>query len=58
MSFAIVCVLVAGLMPFVAVGVAKWNRGYDNRDPRGWEEASEARRQALQYLNDFESGRR
>ncbi|MDX2219403.1 MAG: MAPEG family protein [Burkholderiales bacterium] len=57
MSFAIVCVLVAGLMPFVAVGVAKWNRGYDNRDPRGWEDklAGRARRAHSAHLNSFEA---
>lgn len=57
MSFAIACVLFAGLMPFVAVGVAKWNRGYDNRDPRGWEDklAGRARRAHSAHLNSFEA---
>lgn len=57
MSFAIACVLVAGLMPYVAVGVAKWNRGYDNRDPRGWEDrlSGRARRAHSAHLNSFEA---
>lgn len=57
MSFAICCVLIAGLLPYVAVGVAKWNPGYDNRDPRGWEEqlSGRARRAHSAHLNSFEA---
>jgi hypothetical protein len=30
-------ILVAGLMPVVCAGIAKWGvKGYDNRDPRAW----------------------
>lgn len=57
MSFAICCVLIAGLLPYVAVGMAKWQRGYDNRDPRGWEErlSGRARRAHSAHLNSFEA---
>ncbi|MBL8517444.1 MAG: MAPEG family protein [Betaproteobacteria bacterium] len=57
MTFAICCVLIAGLLPYVAVGMAKWDRGYDNRDPRGWEEklAGRSRRAHSAHLNSFEA---
>lgn len=57
MSFAICCVLIAGLLPYVTVGMAKWNRGYDNRDPRAWEEklSGRARRAHSAHLNSFEA---
>jgi uncharacterized MAPEG superfamily protein len=57
MTFAICCVLVAGLLPYIAVGIAKWERGYDNRDPRGWEEklAGRSRRAHSAHLNSFEA---
>ena len=34
MTIAYWCVLIAGLLPYVAAGIAKWDRTYDNRDPR------------------------
>lgn len=57
MSFAITCVLIAGLLPFVAVGIAKWQRSYDNRHPRDWEEklAGRKRRAHAAHLNSFEA---
>lgn len=57
MTFAICCVLLSGLLPFVAVGIAKWDRGYDNRDPRGWEESlsGRQRRAHAAHLNSFEA---
>lgn len=57
MSFAICCVLVAGLLPYIAVGMAKWTGGYDNHDPRGWEEklSGRARRAHSAHLNSFEA---
>lgn len=37
MSFAGWMVLVAALLPYVAVGIAKWrDPSYDNANPRGW----------------------
>lgn len=57
MAFAIICVILAGLLPYVAVGMAKWQRGYDNRDPRAWEEklSGRARRAHSAHLNSFEA---
>lgn len=37
MTIAYACILVAALMPYVWVGIAKASgKRYDNRDPRGW----------------------
>jgi uncharacterized MAPEG superfamily protein len=36
MTIALWCVLAAGLLPYVAAGIAKAGAGYDNHDPRGW----------------------
>ncbi len=36
MTIALWCVLAAGLLPYVAAGIAKAGGDYDNRDPRGW----------------------
>ncbi len=36
MTVALWCVLAAGLLPYVAAGIAKADAAYDNRDPRGW----------------------
>lgn len=36
MTVALWCVLAAGLLPYVAAGIAKAGAGYDNHDPRGW----------------------
>ena len=37
MSSAAIAVMVAGLLPIVCAGIAKWKaRGYDNHDPRAW----------------------
>ena len=36
MTSALWCVLVAGLLPYVATTIAKAGVGFDNRDPRGW----------------------
>jgi len=51
-------VLVAGLMPVVCAGVAKWgDKGYDNHQPRSWmarQEGYRARADAAQ-LNSFEA---
>ena len=37
MPLAIVCILLAGLLPIVSTGIAKAGfKGYDNRNPRDW----------------------
>jgi hypothetical protein len=36
MTTAFWCVLIAGLLPYLAVGIAKSGGGYDNRQPREW----------------------
>ena len=57
MTFAICCVLLSGLLPYIAVGIAKWDRKYDNRDPRGWEESLSGRQRRAHsaHLNSFEA---
>jgi uncharacterized MAPEG superfamily protein len=36
MTLALWCVLVAGLLPYVATVIAKAGADFDNRDPRAW----------------------
>lgn len=37
MDTVIICILIAGLLPIVCAGIAKWGfKGYDNREPRAW----------------------
>jgi uncharacterized MAPEG superfamily protein len=36
MTTAFWCVLIAGLLPYLATGIAKSGGGYDNREPREW----------------------
>ena len=51
------CVLIAGLMPFIATLTAKSRRGFDNANPREWlarQEGFRARAHAAQ-LNSFEA---
>jgi uncharacterized MAPEG superfamily protein len=36
MTTALWCVLVAGLLPVLTVGLAKWGPGLDNANPRDW----------------------
>jgi uncharacterized MAPEG superfamily protein len=59
MTLAYWCVLIAALMPYVWVAVAKasGNR-YDNRDPRGWQARQDNPRSNAAYaahLNAFEA---
>ena len=56
MTIALWCVLLAGLMPFVAIGFAKWG-GFDNRNPRDWEARLTGRRSRAHaaHLNSFEA---
>jgi len=36
MPIALWCVLLAGILPVLTVGIAKWRAGYDNGRPRAW----------------------
>jgi uncharacterized MAPEG superfamily protein len=58
MTIAFWCVLVAGLMPYVAVTIAKAGGSrYDNRDPRAWLERQEGFRKRAHnaQANAFEA---
>jgi uncharacterized MAPEG superfamily protein len=58
MTIAIASVLIAGVLPLLCAGVAKWGfRDYDNRDPRAWlarQTGFRARANAAQ-ANSFEA---
>lgn len=57
MSNALWCVLIAGLMPYAAVGLAKAGGGYDNHHPRDWAARLTGLRQRAHaaQLNGFEA---
>jgi uncharacterized MAPEG superfamily protein len=57
MTVAYWCVLVAGLLPYLTVAVAKLRPGYDNRDPRAWLEQQAGWRKLANnaQLNGFEA---
>jgi uncharacterized MAPEG superfamily protein len=58
MTIAIICVLIAMLLPFGTVIIAKWKRGFDNNHPREWLAAqTDGRRKRAHaaHLNHFES---
>ena len=57
MTIAYWCILVAGLMPFVAIGIAKASKNYDNNNPRDWILTRQGRqKRAYQaHLNCFEA---
>ena len=58
MTLADWCVLIAGVLPVVATGIAKWGfRGFDNNNPRAWlgkQTGYRARANAAQQ-NSFEA---
>jgi uncharacterized MAPEG superfamily protein len=58
MNDAVLTVLIAGLLPIVCSGIAKWGaKGYDNQQPREWlaqQEGYRARANAAQH-NSFEA---
>ena len=58
MNKAFLCVLIAGLLPYVCAGAAKWGfRKFDNHNPREWlakQTGFRARANAAQ-ANSFES---
>ena len=59
MTIAFWCVLIAGVMPYVAVGLAKSDRSYlrHNDSPRDWEAnlQGRSRRAHAAHLNSFEA---
>jgi uncharacterized MAPEG superfamily protein len=60
MSIAYWCILIAGLMPVLTVGIAKFgkgSRGYDNNNPRDWlaTRVGRAKRAHAAHLNSFEA---
>ena len=59
MSIAYWCILIAAVLPFVWVGVAKSGApGYNNKDPRGWvakQETYRVRNAYNAHLNAFEA---
>ncbi len=58
MTIAIVCVLIAMLLPFATVGIAKYHRSFDNNRPREWlanQTEGYRKRAHAAHLNHFES---
>ncbi len=57
MTLAYWMVLLAAMLPYLAVGVSKWRRGYDNDAPRvGIEQLPPAKQRAYwAHLNAFEA---
>jgi uncharacterized MAPEG superfamily protein len=58
MSIALWCVVIAALLPFVSVGIAKASGArYDNADPRRWLEQQQGltRRADQAHRNHFEA---
>jgi uncharacterized MAPEG superfamily protein len=57
MTFAFWCILIAGCMPLVAVGIAKWDKRYDNNAPRDWlaQQEGAKKRAYAAHLNSFEA---
>lgn len=59
MTIAFWCVLIAGLLPFAAVGIAKWDKTYlrHNNQPREWEAklTGKGARAHAAHLNTFEA---
>ncbi len=57
MPIAFWCVLIAGVMPYIAVGIAKADKRYDNSAPRDWLATREGakKRAYAAHLNSFEA---
>jgi len=58
MSIAYGCILVAALLPYVWVFIAKRGPGFDNHDPRAWlarQDNPRTRRANAAQLNAFEA---
>lgn len=57
MAIALWCVLIAGLLPYVAAGIAKAGAGFNNAQPRDWlakQDGYRRRANAAQF-NGFET---
>jgi uncharacterized MAPEG superfamily protein len=57
MTIALWCVLMAGLLPYLATMIAKSRRGFDNANPRSWLQGQDGFRQRANsaQLNSFEA---
>lgn len=58
MTIAYWCILIAALLPYIWVAVAKAGPRYDNRDPRGWmakQDNPRAHRAYNAQLNSYET---
>jgi uncharacterized MAPEG superfamily protein len=57
MTIAFWCVLVAGLMPYITVGIAKYDKSFDNQAPRDWlaKQGGYRKRAHAAHLNCFEA---
>jgi uncharacterized MAPEG superfamily protein len=57
MSVALWCVLIAGLLPYLATVIAKAGARFDNRDPRAWlaQQQGYRRRANAASMNAFEA---
>lgn len=57
MTIALWCLLVAGLLPALTAGIAKWGPGIDNNHPRDWAMTLEGhrRRAYAAHQNSFEA---
>ncbi len=59
MTIAYICILIAALLPYIWVGIAKsGGPRYDNRDPRGWlakQDNPRVHRASAAQFNAFEA---
>lgn len=57
MTIAFWCVLIAGILPYVAVGIAKAGKRFDNNTPRDWlaKQDGYRKRAHAAHLNTFEA---
>ena len=57
MTIAFWCVLITGILPYIAVGIAKMDKGYDNNAPRDWlaTRSGKQKRAYAAHLNSFEA---
>ena len=57
MTIAMWCVLIASLLPYVAVGIAKGGAKFDNNNPRDWlaKQTGHRRRANAAQANSFEA---
>jgi uncharacterized MAPEG superfamily protein len=57
MTIAFWCVLIAGVLPYFTVGIAKYAKGFDNHAPRDWLQQQDGyrKRAYAAHLNTFEA---